>query len=142
MNLHLPLPGQPWLTDVRAWRAPALTGQGNQAIYIQIDKWINMYEMNIFVVDEITGRMYAKIGGKLHSIPEIASHRCQEEPTLMPRTDKQDQTSAREQALEEESILQGPTTREHTGMVSTRVVGTNPSVAGGPQGTVHSGVDS
>ena len=74
MNFHLPLPGQAWLTDVRAWRAPALTKQGNQAIYVQIDEWINRYETNIFVVDEITGRMYAKIGGKLHSIPEIASH--------------------------------------------------------------------
>ena len=96
MNLHLPLLGQPRLTDVHAWRAPALTEQGNQAIYFQIDEWINRYEMNIFVVDEITHRMYAEIGGKLHSIPEIASHQCQEEPALMPRTDKQYQTSARE----------------------------------------------
>ena len=96
MNLHLPLPGQPQLTDVRAWRAPALTEQGNQAIYVQIDERINRYKMNIFVVDEITGRMYAKIGGKLHSIPEIASHWHQDKPALMPRTDKQDQTSARE----------------------------------------------
>ena len=96
MNFHLPLPGQPLLTDVHAWRAPALTKQGNQAIYVQIDEWINRYEMNIFVVDKITGRMYAEIGGKLHSIPEIASHWHQEEPALTPRTDKQDQTSARE----------------------------------------------
>ena len=96
MNFHLPLPGQPQLTDVHAWRAPALTEQGNQAIYVQIDEWINRYETNIFVVDEITGRMYAKIGGKLHSIPEIASHRCQDKPALTPGTDKQDQTSARE----------------------------------------------
>ena len=96
MNFHLPLPRQPRLTDVRAWRAPALTEQGNQAIYVQIDEWINRYETNIFVVDEITGRMYAEIGGKLHSIPEIASHRCQDEPALTPGTNKQDQTSARE----------------------------------------------
>ena len=96
MNFHLPLPGQPQLTDVCAWRAPALTEQGNQAIYIQIDEWINRYETNIFVVDEITGRMYAEIGGKLHSIPEIASHWCQDEPALTPGTNKQDQTSARE----------------------------------------------
>ena len=95
-NLHLPLPRQPRLTDVHAWRAPALTKQGNQAIYVQIDEWINRYKMNIFVVDEITGRMYAKIGGKLHLIPEIASHQHQEEPALMPGTNKQDQTSARE----------------------------------------------
>ena len=96
MNFHLPLPGQPRLTDVHALRAPALTEQGNQAIYVQIDEWINRYETNIFVVDDITGRMYAEIGGKLHSIPEIASYRCQEEPALMPGTNKQDQTSARE----------------------------------------------
>ena len=119
MNFHLPLPGQPWLTDVCAWRAPALTKQENQAIYVQIEEWINRYETNIFVVDEITGRMYAEIGGKLHSIPEIASHRHQDEPALMPGTDKQDQTSAREQALGEESVPQGPTTRECMGMVST-----------------------
>ena len=135
-------PAQPHLTDVHAWRAPALTKQGNQAIYVQIDEWINRYETNIFVVDEITGRMYAEIGGKLHSIPEIASHQCQEEPALMPGTDKQDQTSARERALGEESVLQDPTTRERTGTVSTRVAGTSPSVAGRPQGTVCSGVDA
>ena len=96
MNFHLPLPGQPRLTDVLAWRAPALTEQGNQAIYVQIDEWVNRYGTNIFVVDKITGRMYAEVGGKLHSIPEIASHRHQEEPALMPRTDEQDQASARE----------------------------------------------
>ena len=84
MNFHLPHPGQPCLTDVHAWRAPALTEQGNQAIYVQIDEWVNMYGTNIFVVDEITGRMYTEVGGKLHSIPEIASHRHQEEPALMP----------------------------------------------------------
>ena len=96
INLHLPLPRQPWLTDVCAWRAPAFTEQGNQAISVQIDEWMNRYETNIFVVDKITGRMYAEIGGKLHSIPEIASHWCQEEPVLTPGTNKQDQTNARE----------------------------------------------
>ena len=96
MNFHLTLPGQPHLTDVHAWRAPTLTEQGNKAIYIQIDEWVDMYGTNIFVVDEITGRMYTEVGGKLHSIPEIASHRHQEEPAPMPRTDEQDQTSGTE----------------------------------------------
>ena len=103
INFHLPLPRQPQLTDVHAWRAPALTEQGNQAIYIQIDEWINRYGTNIFVVDEITGRMYAKIEGKLHAIPEIASHQHQEESALTPGTEKQGQTSARECTLGEES---------------------------------------
>ena len=112
MHFHLPLPRQPQLTDVHAWRAPALTEQGNQAIYVQIDEWINRYRTNIFVVDEITGKMYTKIGGKLHSILEIANHQHQEESALMPGTDKQDQTSAREWALREESVPQVPTTGE------------------------------
>ena len=63
-----------------------------------------MYGTNIFIVDEITGRMYAEVGGKLHPIPEIASHLHQEEPALMPRTNEQDQTSARERALGEELV--------------------------------------
>ena len=104
INFHLPLPGQPRLTDVHAWRAPALTKQGNRAIYVQIDEWVNRYGTNIFVVDEITGRMYAKVGGKLHTIPEIASHRHQEEPSRMPKTDEQDQMNAREQVLGEELV--------------------------------------
>ena len=118
MNFHLPLPRQPRLTDVHAWRAPTLTEQGNKAIYVQIDEWVDMYGTNIFVVDEITSRMYAKVGGKLHSIPEIASHRHQEEPALMPRTNEQDQTSARERALGEELVQQAPTLGECTGTVS------------------------
>ena len=48
INFHLPLPGQPRLTDVCAWRAPALTKQGNRAIYFQIDEWVNRYGMNNF----------------------------------------------------------------------------------------------
>ena len=50
VNFHLPLPGQPCLTDVHAWRAPALTEQGNQTIYVQIEEWVNRYGINIFVV--------------------------------------------------------------------------------------------
>ena len=142
MNFHLPLHGQPCLTDVHAWRAPALTKQGNQAIYVQIDEWVNMYGMNIFVVDEITGRMYAEVGGKLHSIPEIASHQCQEEPALMHRTDEQDQTSARERALVEELVRQAPTLGECMGTISPRIAEASPSVGSGPQGTACTGIDS
>ena len=96
INFDVPLPGQPCLTDVRAWRALALTEQENRAIYIQIDEWVNRYGTNIFIVDKITSRMYVEVGDKLHSIPEIASHRHQEESAQTPKTDEQDQTSARE----------------------------------------------
>ena len=76
-----------------------------------------MYGTNIFVVDEITSRMYTQVGDKLHSIPEIASHWHQEEPALMPRTDEQGQMSARERALGEELVRQAPTLGEYTGTV-------------------------
>ena len=102
VNFHLPLPGQPCLTDVHAWRSPVLTEQGNRAIYIQIDEWVNRYGTNVYMIDEITDRMYAEVGGELHLIPEIASHRHQEETALTPKTVEQDQISAREQALGEE----------------------------------------
>ena len=101
-----------------------------------------MYGMNIFVVDEITGRMYAKVGGKLHSIPKIASHRHQEEPALMCRTNEQDQTSAREQALGEKLTPQAPTLGECTGTVSPQIAETSPSVASRPQGTARMRIDA
>ena len=86
--------------------------------------------------------MYAEVGGKLHSIPEIASHWCQEEPALMPRTDEQDQTSARERALGKGLVRQAPTLGERTGTVSPRIAEVSPSVASGPQGTAHTGIDA
>ena len=142
INFHLPLPGQPHLTDVHAWRVPALTEQGNRAIYVQVDEWVNRYGMNIFVVDEITDRMYAEVGDKLHSIPEIASHRYQEEPARMPKTDEQDQMSAREQALGEELVRQTPTSVECTGTVSPCITEMNPSVVGGSWEISHMEIDS
>ena len=52
-----------------------MTEQGNRAIYVQIDGWKKKYGTNIYVVDEITGRMYTEIANELVPIPEIASHR-------------------------------------------------------------------
>ena len=142
INFHLPLPGQPHLTDVHALRAPALTEQGNRAIYVQIDEWVNRYGTNIFIVDKITGRMYAKVGGKLHSIPEIARHQFQEEPAQMPKTNEQDPTSARERALGEELVQQTPTSMECMGMVSPHIAEMNPSMVSGSRGTAHMGMDT
>ena len=115
---------------------------GKLSIYIQIDEWVNRYGTNIFVVDEITGRMYAEVGGKLHSIPEIASNWCQEEPVQMPKTDEQDQTSVRERALGEELVRQTPTTVKCTGTVPPCIAEMNPSVVGGSWGIAHMGIDT
>ena len=51
-----------------------MTEQGNPGIYVQIDEWLPLYKGNIYVVDEITGRMYLSKGGHLMRIAETASH--------------------------------------------------------------------
>ena len=52
-----------------------MTEQGNPGIYVQIDEWLPLYKGNIYVVDEITGRMYLSKGEHLMRIAETASHR-------------------------------------------------------------------
>ena len=81
-DFYLPLIGQPRISEVRAWRAPVRTEQGNPGIYIQADEWQEIYGGNIFVVDEVTGRMYVLRGDTLERIPEVASHRRRDELSL------------------------------------------------------------
>ena len=52
-----------------------MTEQGNPGIYVQIDEWLPLYEGNVYMVDEITGRMYLSKGEHLMRIVETASHR-------------------------------------------------------------------
>ena len=52
-----------------------MTEQGNPGIYVQIDEWLPLYKGNIYVVDEVTGRMYLSKGEHLMRIAETASHR-------------------------------------------------------------------
>ena len=86
-DFYLPLLGQPRISEVRAWRAPVRTEQGNPGIYIQADEWQETYGGNIFVVDEVTGRMYVLRGDALERIPEVASRRRRNElsPGVAPR---------------------------------------------------------
>ena len=51
-----------------------MTEQGNPGIYVQIDEWLPLYKGNIYVVDEVTGRMYLSKGEHLMWIAETASH--------------------------------------------------------------------
>ena len=51
-----------------------MTEQGNPGIYVQIDEWLPLYKGNIYVVDEVTGRMYLSKGEHLMQIAETASH--------------------------------------------------------------------
>ena len=74
-DFYLPLGGQPRISERKSWRAPIVTEQGNPGIYVQIDEWLPLYKGNVYVVDEITGRMYLKKGEHLMRIAETASHR-------------------------------------------------------------------
>ena len=78
-DFYLPLIGQPRISEVCAWRAPVRTEQGNPGIYIQADEWQETYGGNVFVVDEVTGRMYVLRGDTLERIPEVASRRRRDE---------------------------------------------------------------
>ena len=51
-----------------------MTEQGNPGIYVQIDECLPLYKGNIYVVDEVTGRMYLAKGEHLMRIAETASH--------------------------------------------------------------------
>ena len=81
-NFYLPIVGQPRISQLRSWRGPVLTDQGNPGVYVQIEEWLGLYQTNLFVVDEITGRMYVCRGGRLEAIPELASHRPMEDHEL------------------------------------------------------------
>ena len=83
-DFYLPLLGQPRISEVCAWRAPMRTEQGNPGIYIQVARDLRG---NVFVVDEVTGRMYVLRRDTLERIPEVASHRRRDElsPSILPR---------------------------------------------------------
>ena len=81
-DFYLPLLGQPRISEVCAWRAPVRTEQGNPGIYIQADEWQEAYGGNVFVVDEVTGRMYVLRGDTLERIPKVASRRRRDELSL------------------------------------------------------------
>ena len=74
-DFYLPLGGQPRISERKSWRAPIVTEQGNPGIYVQIDEWLPLYKGNIYVVDEVTGRMYLSKGEHLMWTAETASHR-------------------------------------------------------------------
>ena len=78
-DFYLPLIGQPKILEVPSWRAPVHTEQGNPGIYIQANEWQEIYGGNVFVVDQVTGRMYVLRGDTLERIPEVASRRRRDE---------------------------------------------------------------
>ena len=81
-DFYLPLARQPRISQMRSWRGPVTTEQGNPGIYVQIDEWLPLYKGNVYVVDEVTGRMYLSKKTHLMRIPEMASHRPMQDHEL------------------------------------------------------------
>ena len=81
-NFYLPIVGQPRISQLHSWRGPVVTDQGNPGVYVQIEEWLALYQTNLFVIDEITSRMYACQGERLEVIPEVAIHRPMEDHEL------------------------------------------------------------
>ena len=81
-DFYLPLPGQPRVSEVRSWRAPIKTEQGNPGVYVQINEWRERYGGNVYVIDEVTGRIYVMKGDLLERVLEVASHRRREDAEL------------------------------------------------------------
>ena len=81
-DFYLALTGQPRISQMRSWRGPVTTEQGNLGIYVQIDEWLPLYKGNVYVVDEVTGRMYLSKKSHLMQIPEMASHRPMQDHEL------------------------------------------------------------
>ena len=69
-DFYLPLGGQPRILEQKSWRAPIVTEQGNPGIYVQINEWLPLYKGNVYVVEEITCRMYLSKGEHLMWIVE------------------------------------------------------------------------
>ena len=46
---------------------------------MQIDEWRERYGGNVYVVDEVTGRIYVLKGDLLERVPEVASRRRRED---------------------------------------------------------------
>ena len=116
-NFYLPLGGQPRISERKSWRAPIVTEQGNPGIYVQIDEWLPLYKGNIYVVDEVTGRMYLSKGERLMWIAETASHRPFQDHEL--------------------SMSRHVPEREHLGQKGQELpLGTEPEIAGEGRGDV------
>ena len=81
-DFYLPIAGQPRISQMRSWRGPVTTEQGNPGIYVQIDEWLPLYKGNVYVVDEVTGRMYLSKKSHLMRIPEVASRRLMQDHEL------------------------------------------------------------
>ena len=94
---------------------------------MQIEEWLVLYQTNLFVVDEITGRMYACRGERLEVIPEMASHRPMEDHEL---------SASKNVPEKEDGRIHPPPTREDIIVGRSREQGGGRQTATGEVGEV------
>ena len=58
-DLYLPIPGTPSINDLEPEETPQLTARGNRAKIVVIKLWKSRYQTERFMVDDLTGEIYA-----------------------------------------------------------------------------------
>ena len=58
-DLYLPIPGTPSINDLEPEETLQLTAQGNRAKMVTIKLWRSKYQTERFMVDDLTGEIYA-----------------------------------------------------------------------------------
>ena len=58
-DLYLPIPGIPSINDLEPEETPQLTARGNRAKIVVIKLWRTKYQTERFMVDDLTGEIYA-----------------------------------------------------------------------------------
>ena len=57
--LYLPIPGIPSINDLEPEETPQLTARGNRAKIVVVKLWRTKYQTERFMVDDLTGEIYA-----------------------------------------------------------------------------------
>ena len=58
-DLYLPIPGTPSINDLEPEETPQLTVRGNRAKVVIVKLWRSKYQTERFMVDDLTGEIYA-----------------------------------------------------------------------------------
>ena len=71
-DLYLPIPGTPSINDLEPEETPQLTARGNRAKVVVITLWRSKYQTEKFMVDDLTGEIYAITEKGIDAIKEQA----------------------------------------------------------------------
>ena len=70
--MYLPIPGTPSINDLEPEETPQLTARGNRAKVVVITLWRSKYQTEKFMIDDLTGEIYAITEKGIDAIKEQA----------------------------------------------------------------------